>query len=51
MLTDSVGQIDTAHVTTFLKEHKTVPFGIILYGGVPYVDKKNNILFWPYWLV
>lgn len=49
--TANMGQIDTTHVTAFLREHKTASFGVILYGGVPYVDRKNNILFWPYWLV
>lgn len=48
---DNIGQINTSHITAFLKDNKPAPFGIILYGGVPYVDKKNNLLFWPYWLV
>jgi predicted AAA+ superfamily ATPase len=26
------------------------PFGIVLYAGVPQVDLKNKLLFWPYWL-
>lgn len=49
--TDNIGQINTAHITAFLKEHKSAPFGIVLYGGVPHADKKNRILYWPYWLV
>lgn len=49
--TDNIGQINTTHLTTFLKENKSAPFGIVLYGGVPYQDKKNNLLYWPYWLV
>jgi predicted AAA+ superfamily ATPase len=49
--TDNIGQINTSHLVTFLKAHKSASFGIILYGGVPYRDKKNNILYWPYWLV
>lgn len=48
---DDIGQINLTHITSFLKENKTASFGIVLYGGVPYVDKKNFILFWPYWLV
>jgi predicted AAA+ superfamily ATPase len=27
------------------------PFGIVLYAGVPQINKKDKILFWPYWLV
>lgn len=50
-MTANLGQIDTTHIMAFLKERKTASFGIVLYGGVPYVDRKNNILFWPYWLV
>lgn len=49
--TSNRDQINTTYITTFLKEHKLAPFGIILYGGAPYADKKNHILFWPYWLV
>lgn len=49
--TENIGQINTAHVMAFLKEHKSASFGIILYGGVPYKDKKNSLLYWPYWLV
>jgi predicted AAA+ superfamily ATPase len=49
--TDNIGQINTTHILAFLKEHKSASFGIILYRGVPYKDKKNNLLYWPYWLV
>jgi predicted AAA+ superfamily ATPase len=49
--TDNLGQIDLTQIILFLKEHKTAQYGIVLYGGVPYVDLKNRILFWPYWLV
>lgn len=49
--TDQIGQINTAHISNFLKEHKAANFGIILYAGVPYIDKKNHLLYWPYWLV
>lgn len=49
--TDSIGQINTAHIISFLETHRAAPFGIVLYGGVPYLDKKNRILYWPYWLV
>lgn len=35
---------------SFVKEHNC-PYGIVLYGGAPLVDKKANILYWPYWMV
>lgn len=34
----------------FIKKRK-LPFGIVIFGGVPLVDKKEKILYWPYWLV
>jgi predicted AAA+ superfamily ATPase len=48
---NNIGQINTKHMLAFLKEHKNASFGIILYGGVPYIDTKNKILYWPFWLV
>jgi predicted AAA+ superfamily ATPase len=32
-------------------ERSKAPFGIVLYAGIPQVNKKEKILFWPYWLV
>lgn len=40
--------------TTLLLEvidQKKSPFGVILYGGEPYIDYALKILYWPYWLV
>ena len=25
--------------------------GIVLYGGMPYLNKKENLLYWPWWLI
>lgn len=34
-----------------LIKNQKLPFGIILYGGEPYIDFSSKILYWPYWLV
>ncbi len=43
-------QIDTSLLTGFIPKYKA-PFGIIAYGGLPCWDRKNKILYWPYWLI
>lgn len=48
--TNKISEINTSLISRFSKEQKS-PFSIVLYGGVPYVDKKKNILFWPWWLI
>ncbi len=25
------------------------PFGIVLYGGVPFLDKEEKLVYWPWW--
>lgn len=42
--------IDTHLLTKFLKNQR-LPFGVVLYGGEPYIDYSLKILYWPYWLV
>ncbi|MCI5064103.1 AAA family ATPase [bacterium] len=37
-------------VKEFIRERKS-PFGVITYGGVPYWDKEERVLYWPYWLI
>lgn len=44
------GLIDTQFLEKFLSAYK-LPFGLVIYGGIPYFDKNKKILFWPYWLV
>ena len=41
--------IDTTLLQTFMREYHC-PYGVVLYGGVPYLDKAKKIIFWPYWL-
>ncbi len=43
------GSIDTRMISDFVRSNKC-PFGIIFYGGVPRVDTKNKLVYWPYWL-
>ena len=43
--TDNIGQVDTFALCNFLKAYPAAPFGVILYGGVPFIDKNNNLLF------
>jgi len=50
-LTNKISLIDTTQILKFLTDHKQIKFGIILYGGAPYFDKKNKILYWPFWMV
>jgi predicted AAA+ superfamily ATPase len=47
---DNSGAIDTANVESFVKQYKS-PYGVILYGGVPQVQKNKKLIFWPYWMV
>ncbi len=44
------GLINTQFLEKFLSAHK-LPFGLVIYGGIPYFDKNKKILFWPYWLI
>lgn len=42
--------IDTKTLRRFMSE-QGVAVGLVLYGGVPYWNRREGILFWPYWLV
>ena len=42
--------IDTNLLLEVIDQKKS-PFGIILYGGEPYIDYTLKIIYWPYWLV
>ena len=43
-------QVDTSLLVDFIRSHN-VAFGIVAYGGLPYWDKKNRVLYWPFWLI
>lgn len=45
-----IHNIDTTSLREFMQE-KNLSLGLVFYGGVPYWDKANHILFWPFWLV
>lgn len=47
---NNFSKIDTSLLVSFAKDNRS-PFSIVLYGGIPYVDQSNNILFWPWWLI
>lgn len=44
-----LGSIDTKMIESFVHANKC-PFGVVFYGGIPYVDYKKKLIFWPYWL-
>lgn len=43
-------QVDTTLLAGFIR-NRGVAFGVVAYGGLPYWDKRNRILYWPYWLI
>lgn len=45
-----ISQIPTDNLLLFMK-NKKIKLGLIIYGGVPHFDHKNNILYWPYWAI
>lgn len=46
----TVSSIKVPLLEKFIKE-KNCSFGIVLYGGVPLLDKKAKVLYWPYWMI
>ena len=34
----------------FIKD-QNIPFGVIFYSGMPYYDQREELLYWPYWLI
>ncbi len=46
-----IGSINLEPIKSFMIKYPKVPFGIIIYGGVPQFNKSKNLLFWPYWLL
>jgi predicted AAA+ superfamily ATPase len=47
-LTESIREIDTTLMVAYLKKYDR-PYGIILYGGSPYVDTQQKLIYFPYW--
>ncbi len=50
-LINTISNINLDNMKSFLKDHKKAPYGIILYGGAPYKNQDERILYWPYWLI
>ena len=49
--TNSINDIKVPSLEKFVHDKK-LPYGVVVYGGVPFWDKKNSkILYWPYWLI
>lgn len=46
--TADIGSVDTGHLEIFLKERGS-PYAVVFYGGVPYVDEKRRIVYYPVW--
>lgn len=46
--TSEISNIKTDMLENFIINNR-LPFGFIIYGGVPYWNKQKKILFWPYW--
>jgi predicted AAA+ superfamily ATPase len=45
-------QMDLTAMKNFLESPSSrVPFGIVLYGGVPQIQAKNRLIFWPWWAI
>ncbi len=43
-------QVDISLFVDFIGR-RGAAFGIVAYGGLPYWDKRNRVLYWPYWLI
>ncbi len=48
--TRSISDIDLTLIKSLIAS-ESLPFGVVLYGGAPFVNKKDQVIFWPYWLV
>lgn len=45
-----ISRSDVTLLTEFVGEHR-LPFGIVLYNGVPMAESETRIIYWPFWLV
>lgn len=46
--TSDIRAIDTTLMRMVMKDRR-MKYGIVCYGGVPYIDTKAKIIYWPYW--
>lgn len=49
-LTHKLSSIDTTLIQQYIKEQRS-PYGVVLYGGSPFVDREHRLIFYPYWLI
>lgn len=49
-INSDMNAINTSFLEKFISKKK-LPFGIVIYGGVPQFNKSKKILYWPYWLI
>jgi predicted AAA+ superfamily ATPase len=45
-----ISEIDTNSLQKFVSDQK-VPFGMVVYGGLPQISFQKKLLYWPYWLI
>ncbi len=48
--TDNRANIHCPVLKKFIKDKK-LPFGVVLYGGVPYWEESEKLIYWPYWMI
>lgn len=48
--TAKIQEIDTQQIEKLISQKK-LPYGIILYGGAPFVDKSRRLVFFPFWKI
>lgn len=46
--TADIMAIDTTLMKAVMKDRR-MKYGIVCYGGVPHIDTKSRIIYWPYW--
>jgi len=49
-MTDSIRSVDLTLMKEFVKKEKQ-SFGIVIYGGAPFVDREQKVVFYPYWMI
>lgn len=43
------GVFDLSAINALQKQVKHIPFGVVLYGGLPSIDENENVIYWPWW--
>lgn len=45
-----INSINTSLLEKFIHERK-LPFAVVIYNGVPFLNRGKKILYWPLWLI